>query len=113
MASSSIEAQSAAKRSDELMKELAQARLAAKNAQGQAEAQLHQMQVAATLKVRSAENTTGSLRKELKQTQVRLEQAEEEGAKAKDKALREADEALQASRRVEVLKSKLAGVQNE
>lgn len=102
-----------AKRSADLMKELAKAQLAAKSSQAEAQTKLRQMEVEATLKVRTSQDEAENLRRELKQTQVNLAQADDEGAKAKDNALREADEALQASHRVEALNSRLAEVQRE
>merc|ERR1719171_1079018 len=66
------------------------------------------MELTATAKVRTAEDEAESLKKDLGDVKGELEAAQEEGAKAKDSALREADEALQESRRIQDLNSQLA-----
>lgn len=106
--SSSEEAEKESERINELEKELSSTSTSSSSARTEAQREIHDIEVSATEKVEKAEDEAEGLRSSLGKTQADLQAATTEGAKAKDRALAEADAALQASRQVQELNTKLA-----
>merc|ERR1719456_1873001 len=92
----------------ELRKELGATRQKGAEQVSKAQKAAQDIAVEATVKVRNAEDEVENLQAELAKTKSQLAAIGEEETKAKDNALREADEALAASHRVDELNSKLA-----